>query len=90
MKNAFTDELTFDGLLQFLQRTGFAMVAKVGNSLALQHTPSNALLVLSIPRDGRTVRPADLITVQSRLESHQLANVATLSQLKFRKLPLAS
>jgi hypothetical protein len=57
-------EITFDSLKQFLARVGFEQVAKMNNSLALQHHESGTLIILSIPEDGRSVRSADLLSAE--------------------------
>ena len=83
-------EITFDSLKQFLVRVGFEQAAKMNHSLAFQHQESGTLIILSIPEDGRSVRPADLLSVEMRLENQGLVDEATLSQFKSRKLFMAS
>lgn len=84
------DKLTFDGLQKFLIRVGFAQPARVKQSLTFQHPESGTMIVLSIPADHHSVRPADLLSVQMRLEYAGLANDAQLQQFRAGKLPLAS
>ncbi|WP_254507183.1 hypothetical protein [Anatilimnocola floriformis] len=84
------DELTFDGLQKFLFRVGFEQPARVKQSLAFRHPASGTIIVLSIPADNRTVRPADLLSVLMRLEYAGLASDAELLQFRAGKLPLAS
>lgn len=84
------DELTFDRLQKFLLRVGFAQPARINRSLAFQHPQSGTLIVLSIPEDGRTVRPADMLSVVTRLEYVGLVNDAELLRLQSGRLPIAS
>lgn len=84
------DELTFDGLQKFLLRVGFAQPATVNRSLAFHHPETGTLLVLSIPDDGRSIRPADMLSVLTRLESVELVSDTELHRLQSGRLPLAS
>ena len=84
------DELTFDGLQKFLFRVGFEQPARIKQSLAYKHPESGTIIVLSIPIDNRSIRPADLLSVLMRLEYAGLANDAELQQFRAGKLPLAS
>lgn len=83
-------ELTFDGLQKLLLQVGFAQPARVNRSLAFHHPESGTIVVLSIPDDGRSVRPADMLSVLMRLESAGLVNDAELRRLQSASLPLAS
>lgn len=60
------------------------------SSLAFHHRDSGTIIVLSIPRDGRSVRPADLLSVLIRLENQGLVDDSVLDQFKSGKLPMAS
>ena len=62
------DELTFMGLQKYLSRVGFTQAAPIKESLAFEHPASGTLIILSIPADNRSVRPADLLSVLMRLE----------------------
>lgn len=90
MSNDSQDELTFDGLRNFLCRVGFELPAKINNSLAFHHPDSGTIIALSIPEDGRSVRSADVLSVLMRLESEGLVDDCELEQFKSGKLPLAS
>lgn len=90
MSHESQDEITFDGLQQFLCRIGFDQPAKMDSSLAFHHRDSGTIIVLSIPRDGRSVRPADLLSVLIRLENQGLVDDSVLDQFKSGKLPMAS
>jgi hypothetical protein len=90
MSNDTQGELTFDGLQKFLIRVGFEQPAKVNNSLAFHHPDSGTIIALSIPKDGRSVRSADLLSVLMRLESVGLVDDFELEQFKSGKLPMAS
>jgi hypothetical protein len=83
------DDITFDGLQQFLIHLGFDRVCPIKNAIALEHE-SGALIVLSIPADGRSVRPADRTSVVTRLEYLGLVDDASLDRLRSGKLPIAS
>lgn len=83
-------ELTFDRLQQFLRRLGFQQPAKLKQSLAFHHPQSGTIIALSIPSDGRTIRPADLTSVLMRLEAAALVDHDELQQMKSGKLPMAS
>lgn len=82
-------EITFDGLKQFLCDIGFEQPVKIENSLAFQHD-TGTIVLLSIPDDGRTVRPADLLSVLMRLEHQGLIGDAALKQFRSGVLPKAS
>ncbi len=84
------NEITFDGLRQFLCRIGFDQPAKINGSLAFHHPGSGTIIVLSIPKDGRSVRSADLMSTLVRLETQGLVDDAVLNRFKSGKLPLAS
>ena len=90
MSNDTQGELTCDGLQKFLIRVGFEQPAKVNNSLAFHHPDSGTIIALSIPKDGRSVRSADLLSVLMRLESVGLVDDFELEQFKSGKLPMAS
>lgn len=83
-------DLTFDGLQKYLFRVGFTQPAQIKQSLAFEHPASGTLIVLSIPADKRSVRPADLLSVMMQLEYTGLATDAELQQFRAGKLPLAS
>ncbi len=83
-------ELTFDGLRRLLLKLGFSEPKTIRNCLALEHPASGTIIVLTIPADARTVRPADLLSVWVRLEANGLASEAVIDQLKIGRLPLAS
>lgn len=84
------DEMTFEGLQQFLHRLGFDQQTKISDSLAYHHIASGTIIVLSIPQDGRSVRSADLLSVLMRLEAQGLVDDSVLDQFKLGRLPLAS
>jgi len=84
------NEITFEGLQNFLRRIGFDQPAKVGNSLAFHHPESGTIILLSIPKDGRSVRSADLLSVLIRLENQGLVDDSVLDRFKSGKLPMAS
>ena len=90
MPNENQNEITFDGLQQFLCRIGFDQPAKIEKSLAFHHRESGAIIVLSIPKDGHSVRSADLLSVLMRLENHGLADDSVLDKFRAGKLPMAS
>lgn len=84
------DNITFENLQRFLIDVGFEQPVKVEDSLAFQHAESGTLIILAIPPDGNSVRPADLLSVLVRLESEGLASSPVLKQFRAGKLPLAS
>jgi len=84
------DELTFMGLQKYLSRVGFTQAAPIKESLAFEHPASGTLIILSIPADNRSVRPADLLSVLMRLEYMGLATEAELQQFRAGKLPMVS
>ncbi len=90
MSQESQNEMTFDGLQQFLRDTGFDQSVKINNSLAFHHRESGTIITLSIPADGRSVRSADLLSVAMRLESQGLVADSVLYQFKSGKLPMAS
>ena len=90
MSHDIRNEITFDGLQQFLRHVGFDQSAKIDNSLAFHHHESGTIIVLSIPKDGRSVRSADLLSVLMRLETQGLVNDSVLEQFKSGRLPMAS
>lgn len=84
------NEITFEGLQKFLCHIGFDQHAKMDNSLAFHHRESGTIILLSIPKDGRSVRSADLLSVLMRLENQGLVDDSALDQFKSGKLPIAS
>ena len=90
MSKKSPDELTFDGLKRLLFKLGFAQLKVLDRFIALEHGKSGTIIVLSIPDDARTVRPADLLSVWVRLESNCLASEDVIEQLTIGRLPLAS
>jgi len=84
------NEISFGGLQDFLRDIGFDQSVKINNSLAFHHRQSGTIITLSIPADGRTVRPADLLSVAMRLEAQGLVGESVLNQIKSGKLPMAS
>jgi len=90
MSHGNQDEITFEGLQQFLRRAGFDQPAQIDNSLAFHHHESETIIVLSIPKDGQSVRSADLLSVLMRLETQGLVDDSVLEQFKSGKLPMAS
>lgn len=90
MSHDTRNEITFDGLQQFLVQVGFDHSAKINGSLAFHHRESGTLIVLSIPEDGRSVRSADLMSVLMRLESQGLVDDSVLEQFRSGRLPMAS
>jgi len=90
MSRESQDEITFDGVKHYLCRVGFDQPIKLNRTLAFQHSVSGTLIMLSIPPDGRTIRPADLLSMQMRLEKDGLVDDAALAQLKSGQLPDAA
>lgn len=84
------DEMTFDGLQQFLRDIGFDQSVRINNSLAFHHRESGTIITLSVPADGRSIRSADLLSIAMRLESQGLIGDSVLHQFKTGKLPRAS
>ncbi len=84
------DEITFEGLKRFLCRIGFDQPATINDSLAFHHRETGTLIMLSIPKDGRSVRSADLLSVLVRLENQGLVDDSALHRFKSGKLPMAS
>ncbi|NQT40756.1 MAG: hypothetical protein HQ581_24895 [Planctomycetes bacterium] len=84
------DEITFEGLKRFLRRIGFDQPATIDGSLAFHHRESATLIMLSIPKNGRSVRAADLLSVLVRLENQGLVDDSALNRFKSGKLPMAS
>lgn len=83
-------EITFDKLKQFLLTIGFAQPARVNNTLAFHHSESETLVMLTVPDDSQSVRPADLLSILVRLENKGLVPESVLAQFKLGKLPAAS
>lgn len=83
-------KITFERLKQFLVAIGFDQPATVGGTLAFHHHESETLVMLSIPNDGVSVRPADLLSVLVRLERQELVSESVLTQFRNGKLPMAS
>jgi hypothetical protein len=84
------NNLTFEGLKRFLFSIGFNQHARTDQALAFHHGESGTLFMLSIPSDGRTVRPADLLSLSIRLERQGIVSDSVLNEIKSGKLPLAS
>jgi hypothetical protein len=83
-------EMTLEHLGNFLCRIGFEQPAKMDHSLAFRHLASGTVIVLSIPAPGQRVRPADLLSVLTRLENQGLVDDQTLAAFKIGRLPKAS
>ena len=90
MSHDIRNEITFNGLQRFLRHVGFDQPAKISGSLAFHHHDSETIIVLSIPKDGRSVRSADLMSVLMRLETQGLVDDSVLEQFKSGRLPTAS
>jgi hypothetical protein len=84
------DEITFDGLREYLRSLGFRRLESMERAIALYHDEAGALLVLSIPQDGRTVRPADRTSVLTRLEYFGLVDEQALNEFRSGRLPIPS
>jgi hypothetical protein len=84
------DEITFLGLQKFLCRIGFEQFAEEDKSLAFHHRETGTMILVSVPQDRRTVRPADLLSVSTRLEFQGLIDEVALNQFKSGKLPRAA
>jgi len=84
------NEITFKGLKEFLCQIGFDQPATIDESLAFHHPDSGTLIMLSVPKDGRSVRSADLLSVLMRLENQGLIDDSALKSFKSGKLPMAS
>lgn len=82
--------IEFNGLQKFLTSIGFERAARVNKSLAFHHPDSGTIVTLTIPEDGREVRPADLLSILFRLENQGLVEESALKQFRIGKLPLAS
>ena len=82
--------ITFDGLTQFLTRIGFEQSARLSNSIAFHHQRTGTIVMVSIPEDRVTVRPADLLSISMRLENQGLVDNSMLSELRLGRLPKAS
>lgn len=85
-----SDAITFAGLQGYLTQIGFDQPVRLERSVTLHHRESGTLVVLSIPPDGLTVRPADLLSLATRLENQGLVDDASLALFKAGQLPLAS
>jgi len=83
-------EITLEEFKQFLIGIGFAVPAKVNNSLAFHHHESGTLILISIPKQGEAIRPADRLSALVRLENARLVDDETLNQFRMGKLPKAS
>ena len=90
MSHENQNEIEFDRLQDFLREIGFDQSVKINNSLAFHHRESGTIITLSIPKDGRTVRSADLLSIAMRLEAQGLATESVLDQIKSGKLLVAS
>jgi len=90
MSHPNQDEITYEGMQQFLRRVGFEQPVKIDCSLAFHHQETGTIVMLSIPEDGRLVRPADLLSIVTRLETLGLVGDSELEQIKTGKLPMAS
>ena len=90
MSHESQNEISFDGLQEFLRSIGFDQSVRMNNSLAFHHRGSGTIITLTIPADGEAVRPADLLSIAMRLESQGLVDGAVLEQFKLGRLPLAS
>jgi len=84
------NEMTFDGVQQFLLDIGFDQPVPINSSLLFHHHESDTFIILSIPDDEYTVRPADVLSVAMRLDGQGLVGAAALDQFKSGKLPMAS
>ena len=83
-------EVTFERLKQFLLTIGFEQPARANNTLAFHHRESETIVMLTVPDDGRSVRPADLLSILVRLENKGLVPESVLAQFRLGKLPAAS
>lgn len=82
-------DITFEGLVRYLHSIDFAVVQEDDHHVALRHSQSGTLILLTKPEDGSTVAPADLLSVEVRLRYGGLADNAALERFRSGKLPLA-
>ena len=82
--------INFPNLIAFLKRIGFEEGSCKDHAVVLKHPPTDTVIALIVPHDGVTVRPADLLSVLTRLEFNGIVDTETLAQFRAGQLPLAS
>ncbi|MCC7336787.1 MAG: hypothetical protein IT422_16975 [Pirellulaceae bacterium] len=90
MDDANENDIDFQGLKHFLKGIGFEEVGNPDTSLILKHQESDTIVAITVPENGHSVRPADLLSIIVRLEYQGIADEKTLEQFRAGKLPLAS
>lgn len=90
MDDTNENDIDFQGLKHFLKGIGFEEIGKSGTALMLKHQESDTIVALTIPENGYSVRPADLLSIIVRLECQGIADEKTLERFRAGKLPLAS
>jgi len=84
------DKIEFGNLQKFLAEIGFERSMRMNGTIAFHHSESGTIVTLSIPENGRDVRPADLLSIIVRLENAGLVGESELQEFRSGKLPLAS
>ncbi len=87
MKNTKTEkQIDFISLCQFLKNAGFEESSKVDRTLVLCHQDSGTIVTLAVPEDNHTVRPADLLSIVTRLERQGIVSDETVETFRSGKL----
>lgn len=90
MNNKQTVSIGFEQLIRYLASIGFEQRPPRDNSVALHHAPTGTMLLLIVPQTGDEVRPADFLSVLTRLEYQGIVDEAALNELRGGRVPLAS
>jgi hypothetical protein len=64
--------ITYGELLSYLRRLGFHEAGRAGLDAVWQHSASGIVVVLSPAESNEPVRGADLLSVETRLQHHDL------------------
>ena len=90
MSNENQNQITFNHLKDYLERIGFNRSTAIESSLAFRHDDSGVIVSLSIPEDGVSIRPADLLSILVRLESNAIESEEGIWKLRQGQIPTAA
>ena len=84
-------KISVAGLRKYLDSIGFHQLAEVGQTRAFRHDPSDTIVTLTgVSEDDDSVRPADLLSIVTRLEAKDIVPASAISQIQNGKIPAAS
>lgn len=90
MSKESQNSVTFDRLKDYLERIGFNRSLAMESTVAFHHDDSGVIVTLSVPEDGVSIRPADLLSILVRLESNGIETEDGIQKLRQGEIPIAA